>query len=133
MRAERAYPVADRHICLMPSTPTRLPEDIYAAASAIAPSHGRTTAQQIAHWARIGREFERIPLRHVESVLSGTRSYDDLTDREQAIARAEIDKRMEETRASLDLEAEFLAQGITSWVSTDEHGNVEMQGPDHEG
>ncbi|MCL6424040.1 ParD-like family protein [Brachybacterium sp. JHP9] len=117
----------------MPSTPTRLPEDIYAAASAIAPGHGRTPAQQIAHWARIGREFERVPLRHVESVLTGTRSYDDLTDREQAIARAEIDKRMEETRASLDLEAEFLAQGITSWVSTDEHGNVEMQGPDHEG
>lgn len=61
------------------------------------------------------------------------RSYDDIPSEEQAAAHAEIDKRMEETRESLDLEAEFLARGITSWVSTDEHGNVEMQGPDQEG
>lgn len=116
----------------MASSPTRLPDDLYDAANAVAAGHSRSTAQQIAHWARIGREFERVSVRDVEAVLSGTRSYDDLTDREQAIARIELDERIEEQRRSLDLEAEFRARGITSWVSADEDGHVVRRGPEHE-
>ena len=116
----------------MASSPTRLPDDLYDSATAIAATHSRSTAQQIAHWARIGREFERVSVRDVEAVLKGTLSYDDLTDREQAIARVEIEERTEARRQSLDLEAEFRAQGITSWVSTDDDGNVVRRGPDHE-
>lgn len=116
----------------MASTPTRLPDDLYGAAPAVAAGHSRSTAQQIAHWARIGREFEGVSVRDVEAVLKGHRSHDDLTDREQAMARIELDERLEQQRRSLDLEAEFRSRGITSWVSADEDGNVVMRGPDHD-
>lgn len=119
----------------MSSSPTRLPDDVYDAASAVAPSNSRSTAQQIAHWARIGREFERAhsaDLRDIEAVLSGTRSYDDLTDREQAIARTRITEREEELRKSLNFEEEFQGQGIDSWVAGTPDGNLEMRGPSTE-
>ncbi|WP_186314657.1 TA system antitoxin ParD family protein [Corynebacterium glyciniphilum] len=116
----------------MSSSPTRLPDDVYDAATAVAPSNSRSTAQQIAHWARIGREFERahnVNLRDIEAVLSGTRSYDDLTDREQAIARTRITERQEELRQSLNFEEEFRSQGLNSWVAGTPDGDLEMRGP----
>lgn len=115
------------------SSPIRLPDDLYDSAAAIAPTRSRSAAQQIAHWARIGREFERVAVRDVEAVLNGTRSYDDLNDREQAVARAEIAERMDARRQWLDLEGAFRVQGITPWVSTDDDGNVVLRGSGQEG
>lgn len=68
----------------------------------------------------------------VENVSVDKCSYDELNEREQAIVRSEIGERMEVRRQSLDVEAEFRAQGIGSWVSTDSDGNVILRGPDHE-
>lgn len=119
----------------MASPPTRLPDDVYDSALAVAPANSRSAAQQIAHWARIGREFERahsVNLRDVEAVLSGTASYDDLNDREQAIANAEIAERQDALRRSLNFEEEFRAEGASSWVAGDDDGNVVMRGPAHE-
>ena len=50
-------------------------------------------------------------------------SYDELTCEEQAVVRAEWAERIEERRATLDLAAEFAAQG-RSWVELDDKGLV---------
>jgi hypothetical protein len=45
----------------VPSQPTRLPADVYDSAAAAATAASRTVPEQIAYWARIGREFEMSP------------------------------------------------------------------------
>ena len=54
--------------------PTRLPWDVYDAAATQAATGSRTIPQQIAHWARIGREFEmslQVNHRAISQVLAG--------------------------------------------------------------
>jgi hypothetical protein len=48
----------------------------------------RTAAQQLAHWARIGREIEAgesVSRRSIAAALSGTVPYDELTSNELAV------------------------------------------------
>ncbi len=110
----------------MSSPPTRLPDDLYDAARHVSATTSRSTAQQIAHWARIGRELESsagVSHRDVQRVLAGRGPYTSLDERQQAIVRAEWDERIAEGIASLDLEAEFTAAGDT-WVIGDGKGNA---------
>jgi hypothetical protein len=90
----------------------------------------RSAAQQIAHWARIGREIEAsasISHREIAAVLAGSRSYDDLGPKEQAVVRAEWSARMDEARAALDLAEDFARAG-RSWVELDARGRVVERG-----
>lgn len=108
------------------SQPTRLPADIYASAAAEATAASRTVPQQIAHWARIGRELERSPQvnhRAVAQVLAGDGSYDLLGEREQAVVRGAWAERATALREGLNYEAEFTAAG-ESYSEADEDGNV---------
>lgn len=86
----------------------------------------RTVPQQLAHWARIGREFEMSPQvnhRAITQVLAGASSYDALTDQEQAIVREEWKSRIEARRSALDYEADFRVAG-ESYSEADAEGNV---------
>ena len=86
----------------------------------------RSTAQQISHWARIGREFELaadVSHRDVTRVLACEGHYDDLNSREQAIVRAEWAERTEQRRQSLNLAAVFAAEG-RPYIDLDDEGNV---------
>ncbi len=108
------------------SQPTRLPADVYESALAAARVTSRTVPQQIAHWARIGRELEmspRVNHRQIVRVLTGTGSYDSLGEREQAIIREEWAARMTELRDGLDYAARFAAGG-ESYSEADEDGNL---------
>lgn len=108
------------------STPTRLPEDVYAAAAAEAAATSRSVAQQIAHWARLGRELERSPQvnhRDVQRVLSGDGTYDALGEREQALVREAWDARIAATRANLNYEAVFTQRG-EQYSEADADGNL---------
>ena len=110
----------------MSSPPTRLPEDLYEAARREAAAASRSTAQQIAHWARVGRELESSPdvsIRDVRRVLAGRGSYTSLNERAQAIVRAQWDERIAEGIAELNFEAEFTAAGDT-WVVGDGKGGA---------
>ncbi|BBH17107.1 hypothetical protein Back2_13940 [Nocardioides baekrokdamisoli] len=111
----------------MRTTPaTRLPADVYEPAAAEAPGASRTVPQQIAHWARIGRELEMSPQvnhRAVQQVLAGNGSYDLLGEREQAVVRGNWAERWAALREGLDLEAEFKAAG-RSYSEADEDGNL---------
>lgn len=108
------------------SQPTRLPADVYESAAAVAPSASRTVPQQIAHWARIGRELERSPQvnqRAIARVLAGDDSYDLLGEREQAIVRSTWGERITALRDGLNYDSSFAAAG-ESYSEADEDGNV---------
>ena len=106
--------------------PTRVDGDLFAAAKSSGAVHSRSAAQQIAHWARIGREFEAsngVNHRDIEAVLAGDGSYDDLQEREQAIVRGTWDEQVAERLSSLNLEKKLKAAGF-DWVEADDEGNL---------
>lgn len=106
--------------------PTRINGELFAAAKSSGAVHSRSAAQQIAHWARIGRELEAsasVSQRDIEAVLAGVGSYDALREREQAIVRGAWDEQIADRLASLDLESTFSAGGV-EWVEADDEGNV---------
>ena len=108
------------------SQPTRLPADVYESALAASSITSRTVPQQIAHWARIGRELEMSPQvnhRQIARVLGGMSSYDELAEQEQAIVREAWGARMTQLRAELDYAAGFTAAG-ESYSEADEDGNL---------
>jgi hypothetical protein len=114
----------------MSTMPTRIDGDLFAAAKSSGAVHSRSAAQQLAHWARIGREFEassRVTQRDVEAVLAGDGSYDALQEREQAIVRASWDEQIAERISSLDLAGKFRTAGVT-WVEADDEGNLVRRG-----
>jgi len=113
------------------SMPTRIDAELYEAAKATGAAQSRSAAQQITHWARIGREFEassNVSRQAVARVLAGLDPYDEIGEREQAIVRAEWDARITERLASLDLSAEFAASG-DGWTEADASGAVVARSP----
>jgi hypothetical protein len=107
----------------------RLPDDLYDAAKSAASASSRSTAQQIAYWAGIGREFDASPgVNHhdIERVLAGNGSYDALSEREQAIVRVEWGALVARRRASLNFEDEFTAAG-ESWAEADDDGSLAVR------
>ena len=108
------------------SSPIRIDDDVHASAKLMASVMSRSTAQQVAHWARIGRELETsqsVSQQEIAQVLEGEASYDGLNAKEQAVVRAEWAEHMEQRREALDLAAEFIAAG-RSFVELDEDGNI---------
>lgn len=108
------------------SQPTRLPADVYESAVAAALVTSRTVPQQIAHWARIGRELEmspRVNHRAITQVIAGAGSYDSLGEQEQAIVREEWADRVTALRSELNYEEVFTA-ARESYSEIDEHGNL---------
>jgi len=106
--------------------PTRVDGDLFAAAKSVGASASRSAAQQLNHWARIGRALEASPdvsARDIQRVLAGARSYDELGEREQAMVRAIWDERLAESRSRLDLAAEFTQTG-RSWTEADDRGDA---------
>ncbi len=90
----------------------RVDGELFAAAKATGADTGRNAAQQIAHWARIGRELESSPhisLHDIQRVLAGEpgASYDDLSELDQAIVRVDWDEQVNKRLASLNFEKEF--------------------------
>lgn len=102
------------HLWAMSSPPTRIDSDIYEAARTHGELVNRSAAQQLAHWARIGRQLELAPstsVGDVVRVLAGKADYDDLAGPDQAVVRAAWAERIERQAASLELAAVFAAQG----------------------
>jgi len=113
------------------TSPARIDDDLYASAKLAGDVQSRSASQQVVHWARIGREIEAsaaISHKDIAEVLEGSRSYDTLSAKEQAVVRAEWSTRMDAARASLNLAREFASAGRT-WVELDDDGTVVEVGP----
>ncbi len=113
------------------TSPMRVDDDLYASAKAAGAAMSRSASQQIAHWARIGRELEAarsVSARHVAEVLAGTVDYDELNAHEQAVVRAEWAERMAARRAGLDFAREF-ADNAEPYTELDETGHAVLREP----
>lgn len=112
-------------------SPMRLDPELTRSAEPVAEKMSRSVPEQIAHWARIGRELERSPdvsVAQVRKVLDGAAEYDALAPREQALARAAWLERMQALAAALDLEQDFAASGHR-YAELNERGAVTVHEP----
>jgi hypothetical protein len=117
------------------ANPTRVHKDVHAAAKVAAALTGRTVAEQLSHWARIGSEVEATALielhgrrRSSQELLAG-RDYDTLSGDEQALVRRAWDEESEERLDALDLAAERRAGGWAT-VTLDDQDRVVLHHPD---
>lgn len=116
----------------MSTTPVRIDDADIAEARSDAEVHGRSTAAQIAHWARIGRELERAPstsVRDIAQVLSGHHEYDALNGHDQAVVRARWRESIADRLASVDVTDDLEARG-SAYAVADEDGHVTVAEPD---
>ncbi len=114
------------------STPIRIDAELYAAATGAATVMSRSTTQQVAHWARIGRELEassEVSIEKVAEVLRGARDYDALGTEEQAVVRAYWAERMAALVGALRLDRKFAAEG-RPYVELDNDGAVVRRDPE---
>lgn len=117
------------------STPTRLDKDVYAAAKVAASLTGRTVAEQLSHWAKVGSEVEAIALlelrrrRQTAQDLLDGRDYDQLSADEQALVRTAWDEQMDQRLATSDVAADKHAAGQPV-ITLDDDGNVVRHLPD---
>lgn len=110
----------------MGTTPVRLSDDLYEVASQVAATMSRSAAQQIAHWARLGKAVEESPglsVAAVRDLLANAGGYDRLTDAEQTVVLDVWRRQFAARRESLDFAREFTRQG-RQWSELDEHGKV---------
>jgi hypothetical protein len=113
------------------TSPTRIDDELYASAKAVGAVMSRSASQQIAHWARIGRELEAagsVSLRDVARVLDGQAGYDDIAAPGQAVVRTEWAERMSDRLAELDFAGDFTEAG-QPFSELDEHGHAVRRRP----
>lgn len=106
--------------------PIHLDPALMASAQSSAESMGRTVSQQIAHWARVGRELERCPeltASSIQAVIEGRGNYDALNSLEQVMARADWSERIDAARRNLRLDLILAAQG-REVVELDQQGKL---------
>ncbi|TFD49613.1 hypothetical protein E3T55_11080 [Cryobacterium frigoriphilum] len=112
--------------------PMRVEGDLFEAAKSVGTVASRSAAQQISHWARIGRELESSPgtsLRDIQRVLAGEAAYDDLGERGQALVRANWDEQLDERRAKLNFGAEFTQSGRSWSEAAEQDGHLVKRHP----
>lgn len=96
------------------AAPIRLDRELAAAARDAAQTMSRSVAEQVSHWARLGRELERSPqvsVQQVQAVLRGEADYDALNAPAQAVVRTAWDEAMAARLSTLDLARELSAAG----------------------
>lgn len=109
------------------STPIRLDAQLLGMAKLAGSRQSRSAAQQIAHWARVGREIEAsrtISAHAIAAVLAGRESYDTLDVEDQAVVRAEWTTRLDAVADGIDLAAEFKASGRRTWIDIAPDGSI---------
>jgi hypothetical protein len=112
--------------------PTRVAADIAESAARVGRLESRSAAQQIDHWARLGRNIsmhQTAARRRVEAALSGALALDELTAEERLVVHAEIDVAVAERAQSLAFGDVVAGEGIGT-VALDDDGNLVAYHPD---
>jgi hypothetical protein len=114
------------------TVPIDVPSELLAEAGAVSEVMNRSVAQQIAHWARVGREVElaaSVSVQSLRAVFAGRRSYDELSGEEQAVVRAQWAERMDVLRGGL-VYTDVFSQQERSSAELDDESNVVRRKPD---
>lgn len=109
------------------STPIRIDAELLETAKLAGSRQSRSAAQQIAHWARVGREVEAsrsISAHAIAAVLDGRQPYDTLEAEEEAVVRAQWTNRLDAVADGIDLESEFTARGRRTWIDVAPDGAI---------
>jgi hypothetical protein len=109
------------------TTPIRLDAELLETAKLAGRRQSRSAAQQIAHWARVGREIEAsrsISAHAIAAVLAGRRAYDSLDSEDQAVVRAQWANRLDADADGIDLASEFQATGRRTWIDIAPDGTI---------
>lgn len=109
------------------TTPIRIDAELLGTAKVEGSRQSRSAAQQIAHWARVGREVEasrHISAHAIAAVLAGHKSYDSLAAEDQAVVRAEWTNRLDAVADGIDLASEFAATGRRGWIDIAPDGTL---------
>mgnify|MGYP001602215174 CR=1 FL=1 len=109
--------------------PVRISPDLFESARRVGESQERSTAQQLSHWARIGREIENSSTLSVAGFgrLADAATYDQLDPATQALVRASWEEGVQSRIAGLDLRALFAEQGRSEAVVGDVDGHVHTE------
>jgi ParD-like antitoxin of type II bacterial toxin-antitoxin system len=110
----------------MSTMPIRVDKGLFDAARAAGALYSRSAAQQLGHWARLGRAMEASPSvtqDAIARVLAGQEPYDDLPDPAQAVVRVEWEDRVAAILGELDFTDGLRAAG-QPWAEADEDGNL---------
>lgn len=113
------------------AAPIRLDRELAAAARDAAQTMSRSVAEQVSHWARLGRELERSPavsVAQVQAVLRGDVAYDALNAQEQAVVRTAWDESISATLGQLNLADTFAGVGH-HYAELDEQGHIRLVTP----
>ncbi len=113
------------------AVPIRLDHELDASAREVARMMSRSVAEQVSHWARLGRELERSPdvsVAKVQAVLAGQSSYDTLSATEQASVRTAWDEQLSAQLETLNLHTLFVAKGHRH-AELDAQGHVRILHP----
>ena len=117
----------------MPATkPTRVDADLFEAAAAEGALQSRSAAQQINHWARMGRTIAvhgSAGKERIVQALAGTLPLHQLDEGEQLVVNAELDADIN-ARAAATQFGPVLARGGITTVALDEHGVLTRYHPD---
>ena len=112
--------------------PTRIADDVYESAQAVSAQEGRSTAEQINHWARLGREVtihESASRSRVEAALAGRLAIDELDRAEGRVYDAETQVALEDRLRAVDLSVALHKQGLVT-VAVDDEGRLVEYRPD---
>jgi len=126
-----AQGVAGCYTLVMKTMPTRISGELFGAAKVAGEIQSRSAAQQLDHWARIGRELEASPMiTHgaIDKVLTGQASYDSLPDTAQAVVRVAWDEQISAKIAGLDFEDRLQEVG-RPWAEADTEGHTVIRNP----
>lgn len=115
----------------MATVPVRISQEFYETAAQAAATMSRSAAQQITHWARLGKAFEdssEVSTPTIARVLEGSASYDQLSGAEQAVVRRLWEAQFAERREALNLAADFTRDGRV-WSELGDDGEVIVHEP----
>lgn len=111
---------------------TRFDAELFEAAAAEGRRQSRSAAQQLGHWARIGRSVTAstsASRRRVEAALAGRVPLAVLNEHEAVAFNAEVDARVEELLGETDYSAVLAAEHVTT-VALDADGRLVRRHPD---
>jgi hypothetical protein len=112
--------------------PTRVAADIAESAARVGRLESRSAAQQIDHWARLGRNIsmhQTAARRRVEAALTGELALTELTAEERLVVHAELDVTMAEAAQAASFGDVLAGEGIAT-VALDDDGNLVAYRPD---
>lgn len=111
---------------------TRFDAELYRAATAAGKRESRSTQQQLAHWARLGKNLSdrtSVPARRVAAALAGSLLTAELSAEEGIAFDAAVDTAITERMADIDLARTVADEGIRA-VFLDEEGELVTFAPD---